>query len=35
MSLRLSAREPMMAALVNMYIVRPAGSFLKLERFLL
>jgi hypothetical protein len=33
MSLRLSAREPMMAALANMYIVRRAGNFLDLERF--
>ncbi|XHE15093.1 hypothetical protein PCC82_17095 [Agrobacterium deltaense] len=28
MSLRLSAREPMMAVLANMYIVRRAGNFL-------
>lgn len=35
MSLRLSARELMMAALANMYIVRRAGKFFRVGKVLL
>jgi len=34
MSLRLSARKPMMAALGNMYIVRRAGKFFDVGKVL-